>query len=200
MNAYEEKRAHRVKRMRRRADAKDSEAARLSADVQSMGEVMNGQPILVGHHSEHRHRRDVDRMHRKIGQSCDASDEATALRSAAHRAERNTAVSSDDPDATTKLRRKIAKKESFRDQCKDVNKKIRAAQRAAKKTGADWKLVAKEHLLELGLSEMAADAALEKDFAGRIGVPSYVLTNAGSEIRRLKKRLAEAGGFLSRLG
>lgn len=84
--------ADREQRMSDRADALDakadryaasSDAAVAAADQISSGIPM-GQPILVGHHSERRHRRDLDRMHRLHERSWD--DDRTA-REAARRAE-----------------------------------------------------------------------------------------------------------------
>src|SRR5258707_866849 len=62
-NPYEAKRAARIERMRARAKrlAHGAEAARDSA--RAIGAMIPfGQPILVGHHSERRHRRDLERI------------------------------------------------------------------------------------------------------------------------------------------
>ena len=84
--------ADRAQRMSDRAaglDAKarryeaSSEAAQAAADRISDA-IPFGQPILVGHHSEGRHRRDLDRIHRLTERSWD--DDRTA-RVAAERAE-----------------------------------------------------------------------------------------------------------------
>ena len=57
-----------------------------------------GQPILVGHHSERRHRRDLDRIHRNLERAMEAEKTAKEL---AYRAAAvgTGGISSDDPDA-----------------------------------------------------------------------------------------------------
>lgn len=200
-SAYEAKRAAKVDRLRSRAAAKRRERSALHKGIDRLGEVMNGQPVLVGHHSERRHRRDLEKMNRNMRKACDLEREAQSLERRADAAESSTAVHSDDPEAVRKIREKIAAKEAFREQCKAVNAKIREAKRKAKKTGEPWEPVAKELLVEqLGLSPATADAAMAPDFGNRHGVPSYVLTNCGAEIRRLKKRLVELEAASKREG
>jgi hypothetical protein len=59
-----------------------------------------GQPILVGHHSERRHRRDIDRIGRAMGASVDASraadDERRKAQAAAHRVAKTDARKAGD--------------------------------------------------------------------------------------------------------
>lgn len=47
------------------------------AHVHNMAELMNGQPVLVGHHSEKRHRRDLARMSDNMRKACAADRRAT---------------------------------------------------------------------------------------------------------------------------
>jgi len=64
--------ADRAQRMSERAAALDAKAERYEASAEAAQAAADrisdaipfGQPILVGHHSEGRHRRDLDRMHR----------------------------------------------------------------------------------------------------------------------------------------
>lgn len=126
---YEERKEARVDRLEARAAKArgESESASKSASksAHAMAGIMNGQPILVGHHSEGRHRRDLDRMDRNMRKSIDSSREADRLASAAAAAESNAAVSSDDPDAVAKLRAKLAKMEAEREAYKAHNRKAR---------------------------------------------------------------------------
>jgi hypothetical protein len=46
-------------------------------------------------------------------------------------------------------------------------------------------------LVDMGIGKGAAEDLVLPDFAGRIGVPDYRLRNLGSEIRRLKQRIAQ---------
>lgn len=63
------------------------ESGRRIADMIPMG-----QPILVGHHSERRHRRDLDRIHRSGGRAVAAWDEADNRERRAHSAAQRVAA------------------------------------------------------------------------------------------------------------
>ncbi len=108
MNAHEQKQAARAERMRARAASLQSEVAARHAHDQKIHEVMNGTPILVGHHSEGRHRRQVAKFHRNIRKNVEQTEEAAALERRADAVESNSSISSDDPDALAKLRAKLA--------------------------------------------------------------------------------------------
>lgn len=62
MNAYEWKLEARRQRLERAADRAKQEGESRLATADQMAYQMNGQPILVGHHSEKRHRRQIDKM------------------------------------------------------------------------------------------------------------------------------------------
>lgn len=202
MNDYEQKKADRIDRMRDRADKAAATASRrLGAERSILGHIPMGQPVLVGHHSEKRHRRDLARAdaHRRAGYG--AQGKAANLRARADAAESSTAVSSDDPEAVTKLKEKIDAKEKFRDECKRVNALIRAAKTKAKKAGLPWEPIAIDSIVEtMGYKRASAKGACAPDYGGRHGIPSYVLTNCGAEIRRLKKRLASLSASAARDG
>jgi len=97
-------------------------------------------------------------------------------------------VSSDDPEAIAKLRRKLASLESIQSRMKTGNTIVR-----------DRKLSDAEKVAELtklGLTEALAAKALTPDFAGRVGFPEYALKNNNAEIRRVRARIEtlEAAG------
>lgn len=50
----------------------------------------------------------------------------------------------------------------------------------------------------LGVSDTTIAKLKAPDFAGRVGFPSYELTNNGANIRRMKKRIAELEAEASR--
>ena len=90
----------------------------VSAD--GMARRMDGQPILVGHHPEKRHRRQIARMHNhcRVGFARLREAEELALRAGAVG---SGGISSDDPDAPDKLRQKVAELQARRDRMKQVN-------------------------------------------------------------------------------
>lgn len=87
----------RVEGSRRRAERLSEKADRLEADSDGYSAgakritdgIPFGQPILVGHHSERRHRRDLDRAHDLMGKSVQAHRDATETARAAEAAESN---------------------------------------------------------------------------------------------------------------
>lgn len=179
MNSYEEKKAARIERMRARADNLRNESTRRLDTAHRIGDAIPmGQPILVGHHSEGRHRRDIARIDTNMRKGIEASKEADALDRRADHAESNRAVSSDDPDAPAKLTAKADKLEAICEKMVAINKLIRR-----KAPIAD--------LVVMGLTEASAAKLYEPDFCGRIGFAPYQLTNARAEARRARAR-AEA--------
>ncbi|MCP3942943.1 MAG: PLxRFG domain-containing protein, partial [Desulfobacteraceae bacterium] len=67
---------------------------------------------------------------------------------------------------------------------------MKAANKIAKSKNKTKDLKIKE-LVNIGLSEKSSKGILEPDYAGRIGFPSYALTNNNATIRRTRSRLIE---------
>jgi hypothetical protein len=86
-------------------------------------------------------------------------------------------ISSDDPDAVTKIRAEIEKLEAQQKRMVAANKLIRKNDR--------------EGLAAMGFSEGTINQLFQPDFCGRLGFPDYATTNNGANIRRLKKRIEE---------
>lgn len=142
-----------------------------------------GQPILVGHHSERRHRRDIAKIDSSMRKGIEADNRSKEL--AARAASVGTAgISSDDPEAVRKLKVELNGLRVDQDRMKLGNALIRKHAKA----GADAQVAA---LMGAGFSEKLSRSALEKDFAGRIGFPAYAITNNGANIRRIEKRIEE---------
>jgi hypothetical protein len=199
---YAERRAARIARLEARAARLQRESAQAFGAARRIGDAIPfGQPILVGHHSEGRHRRDAAKIERNMRKGVAAAAEAERLERRVASAESNDAISSDDPEALTKLRAKLAKLESDRETMKRANVAIRKAQRSAKAGGTD---AARAIVLalgkELGWSEATATKLATPDFAGRIGFADYELTNRSAEARRLKDRIALLEAAAARSG
>lgn len=71
------RRADRLQNAARTAEAKSDEYYKKSH--QTIDQIPLGQPILVGHHSEARHRRDLDKSWNAMGKSVELSHKAEAL-------------------------------------------------------------------------------------------------------------------------
>ncbi len=118
----------RVDRLRERA-AKLREESSGRARRSLHGLPDNGQPILVGHHSERRHRAAIDRAHANMGKAIELEAEAERAESRADAAASSTAISSDDPDALAKLRAKLVEMEAERERYKVYNRQARKEKR-----------------------------------------------------------------------
>lgn len=186
MNAYEAKQEARRERLEARADRLERESH--GAYRQAMGcldGIEPGQPILVGHHSEKRHRRALDRHDGAMRKSIDAQNAAGEARAKA--ASVGTGgISSDDPDAIAKLQKQLAKCEAFQAKAKEYNRLVRAGR---KLHGGDGAKVA-EYLRSKGVDDTTAAALAKPDFCGRWGVPDYALTNNNANMRRIRQRIA----------
>ena len=178
--AYASKRTARIERMRGKAAKLNaaSEAARASSQ-RIADRIPVGQPILIGHHSQRRHERDLKRIRKSFSKSVSLATAAADLNRRADRAAKSTAVSSDDPDAVDKLREKLARINAARERMRAANAAIRAGGDAAGR------------LVALGFRTDEAAKLLKPDFAGRLGFPDYAHRNAASEAGRLERRIEQ---------
>lgn len=152
VNRYQEKLERRRERLERRAAKArgESRAAFESARVIADGIPM-GQPILVGHHSEGRHRRDIARIDRGMRKGIEAADRAAYYESAA--ASVGTAgVSSDDPEAISKLREQVEALKQCRDIEKHANAEIRKLCKE-REAATGKKLTQSDHVEVIGLMQ-----------------------------------------------
>jgi hypothetical protein len=117
---YEAQLAAKRRRMLERPERRDQEAREAAAQAGAIADrIPMGQPILVGHHSERRHRRDLDRIDRNMCKASEAAGEADDLRRRA--AKVGSTISAEDPDAADKLEAKLADLEASREAMKAVN-------------------------------------------------------------------------------
>jgi hypothetical protein len=178
MNDFESQRAEKAARFRKLAAKHENiSTGRHLAARQRLGMIPLGQPILIGHHSEKRHRKDLTHIDERLAKAKEHHDKAEYFRRRAAAAESNRAIFSDDPDATEKLVDKIERLKQRQGAMKRANQLIRKADR--------------EGLADLGFSEETITRLFSQDYAGRVGFPNYALTNNSANIRRLEKRLAD---------
>jgi hypothetical protein len=125
MNDYEAKKQARIDRLREAADKADRRSGdAIQASRAATEGIPFGQPILVGHHSEKRHRNALKRSDNAMRRACEEMNKAKDLRYRANAAEMNTSISSDDPEALAKLREKLEGLEAKRDKIKAANRKV----------------------------------------------------------------------------
>jgi hypothetical protein len=175
MNRYEAKQEARRARLAARAEKVAAEAQTHFRRVDAIASMIPfGQPILVGHHSEKRHRADIARIRNGMDKGVEASRKADQLQQRAA-AVGTAGVSSDDPDAVEKLKAKLAKLEATVARMKSANAALRREDH--------------DGLVALGFTEAQIVSLRSPDFAGRVGFPDYAFTNTGAEIRRIRARI-----------
>ena len=169
MTTYRERRLARAEKLDQWAASRAAKAAADYAAARAIADqIPFGQPILVGHHSERRHRNDIARIQNGFGRSFESSDKAEAMASRADtiRAQAETAIYDDDPDAIERLTAKIAALEAKREEMKAANAAFRKTNRET----------------------LRAMTAYERGQA--VPFPSYSITNLTGNIGRCKERLA----------
>lgn len=176
MNTYEQRQEARRQRYLDRAEKATGEADNHRARSDTLAHAMNGQPVLIGHHSEKRHRRDIGKMWDGMRRSVEATEKAEHYERKAAGVGK-AGISSDDPEAVVKLRARIEKLERDQADMVAVNKLVRKKDRAG--------------LATIGYDESTIAGFFTPDFMGRTGFPGYALTNNSGNIRRLKKRLEQ---------
>jgi hypothetical protein len=165
-----EKRERKAERLRSWAEAREAkqltlnEAAR--ADEAATG-IPFGQPILVGHHSERRHRNAIERIDRNMRAAVEHARKAEGMAARADEIERQAdrAIYDDDPDAIERLQAKLARLEAEREQRKQANAAYRREHREALK----------------------AMSAYERGQA--VPFPSYSLSNLSGVITTTRQRI-----------
>jgi len=126
MNNYEAKieaKRERYAELSQKAAERSDVAYNQSRSLVNM--IPFGQPILVGHHSEKRHRRDIERINSGMRKSIeeDKKSEYYAKKAEGYGTH---GISSDDPAAVEKLEIKLAKLEDQQKNMKELNAEARA--------------------------------------------------------------------------
>ena len=181
-NAWEERRQERIERYLERAEKAEAEAERYrnSRAIRAVNDMM-GEPVKIGHHSERRHRRLLERADRDFARAMEAREKAEYYRQRAEAVKRNKAIYSDDPEAIRKLKEKLAALEQAHEEMKRINAMYRKAR------GDIDKMDIPDAMKEQFKAEKA------KWYMGPDNwrpFPSYSLQSNRAEIRRVKDRIA----------
>ena len=197
MNAYEEKQAARKLRLLDAADRHEEKASTAYArsDLsESASGIPLGQPILVGHHSEGRHRRAIARAHAAMDKSVEHGKTADKLRSKAAGVGTG-GISSDDPDALEKLREKLANLETAQANMKAANRIVRKWSKKGvthETEGTQFDSYAAELAAVADHFSAALARKILEPYCGRVvAFESYQLTNNNAKIKSAKDRIAQ---------
>lgn len=175
---YRGRQSDRYHRIAGRAEKAQAASGQAYARAMAIGDrFWGGQPILIGHHSERRHRRDLERMDQAMRASVQNDDKARHYQRRADGVGTG-GIASDDPAAVGLLRDKLQRLEAHQQAMKDANRMIRRTDPAGGLAGLGY---TPEQIAEL----------LKPGYGGRVGFADYELRNNGAEIRRVRQRLAE---------
>ena len=187
---YRERREAQAERLRQWATKRETRAEQAAASVDALtSSIPLGQPILLGHHSQRRAERDRDRIVNGTRRVVEHSTKAREFTSRAKNIEAAAehAIYSDDADAITRLKERIAGLENERDTIKAYNA-------ACRKGTADPATLPDNLERELANSiRVWGDVQCP---GGRF--PSYTLRNLSGNISRQKSRLAALTAGASR--
>lgn len=179
---FEERKERRIENAKRLAEKNEQLQESLLKQGDRIFAQMNGQPILIGHHSEKRHRREIERGHNIIRRGLEAGKKAKYYEEKAVTIATSNTISSDDPKALEKLRAKLQTLEDWQESMKGINKIVKNTKfNDAQKV---------EALVNFGIPEEKTYKLLAPDFCGRIGF-SYHLTNNNGNMKRIKDRIKQ---------
>ena len=180
--SYRDRRNARADRLDGWADKREVSATAGFEKADALADMIPfGQPILAGHHSEDRHRRDLDRINAAGFRALEDSQKADAMHSKAAniRAAADRAIYSDDEDAVERLKERIVGWEAERGRIKAYNASCR-------KGAPDASLL--DDAQRGNLASIARHAAYQLGKQGQF--PGYATSNITGRIASARKRLA----------
>lgn len=196
MTTYQERQEAKRERYEARAAKAEREAeARFNSHANETLRGMMGEPIKVGHHSEGRHRRLIDRAWKDMEKGAEAMDRAKHYQRKAAAVGRG-GISSDDPDAVDKLREKMAGLEARQAAMKAGNRAWTKAGKPMPNEVEKWGPIFEA----AGIPEQQ-----QADILRSLGIvwqgrpwPSYALANNNANIRRVKERISALESAIDR--
>lgn len=179
---FQESRNNRASRYARQAAKNQSKAESAFDNANAIGKnIPMGQPILIGHHSEKKHRKDLARIDNSMRAGIDAEKKSEYYKDRLDAMLSNTSISSDDPEALTKLKAKLQKLTEIQQFMKAANKCVRSG--------------SKEKFLNLDFGTEALWIEIFESDPSDRGFPRYRLTNNNSNMGRIKQRLEQLEKF-----
>lgn len=187
---------HRAERRREWAAGRERKAERhFGAADQIAHAIPLGQPVLVGHHSEKHHRRDLARIDSNMAAGVESHKMAERHADRASGIERqlDRSIFDDDPDAIEQLEARIAKREAARERGKRINAAWRQAGKPDPLDPEAWE----KFTAAVGPTD-AARAADGLRYQRRADVPGlfsfakpYDPAHDGANIRRDRERIEQ---------
>lgn len=116
---YEERRKRRIERYNELSEkAKEKSRTYSNSNANRILEMTPGQPILVGHYSEKKHRKLIEKAHNDIKKSIEMDDKSKFYSNRVESVENSKVIYNDDPNAIEKLKEKLERLENQRNSIK----------------------------------------------------------------------------------
>lgn len=181
---YREKIHKKIERLENYLDKAKHESSIRYKTAKALGDMIPmGQPILIGHHSERRHRRHIEEINSNMRKSIEADNKASYYERKIKNTENNYSISSDDPEAIEKLELKLASLNDLQTLMKRANEVIKK-----KKLNEEEKT---ERLIAQGFTFSEVKELLSLKRFGGMGFAGFQLTNNSANMRRVKLRIEE---------
>lgn len=188
MATGKERKQARADRYRERAlQAKAGSTAAYRRSEELVEHIPSGQPILVGHHSEKRHRRALDVHGTLWGRASNWSGRRIITRRKPRLPRHNRAIYAEDDDAVENLTARVAALESLQERMKAANRIIKNLKQTQKE-----KI---EALCRLGFERRNAEELFVPNCFGQIGFADFTIRNnrgqypAAEKTARKRRRL-----------
>lgn len=176
-----ERKERKAARLRRWASAQQDKAQANYSEAHQLAEhIPFGQPILVGHHSEKRMRRDIDRINNKMQRTIECTKKAERMHEKADNIDIQIerSIFDDDPDAIQRLEERLQELLLERESIKAYNKSCRAGK-------PDLSLLTEHEQHELATITRVMPEAL----GPKCQMPAFKLANLNGRITATKHRL-----------
>nr|DAL53424.1 MAG TPA_asm: protein of unknown function (DUF3560) [Caudoviricetes sp.] len=180
-NDYFERKEARIERLREKSEKMKAESVEAFSNARKIqNSIPLGQPILIGHYSEKRSKKDRDKIDASIKKSVEKQEQAEYYDEKIKAAEKNTKISSDNPQAIELLEDKISKLKARQQRYKDMNKYYRKY-----KTMLGFEDLSDEKAAEI-------NKRIDEDYSfNKKPAPSYILSNLNAMIKSAEKRLEQ---------
>lgn len=120
---YQEKQALKLERYQELQSKAERESQDAYNNSTRLSEAIPfGQPILIGHHSEARHRRDIERIRNNMNKSIELKEKAEYYKNKVDNILNPNSINSDNPEALNLLKEKLEGLEAKREKFKEYNK------------------------------------------------------------------------------
>lgn len=191
INAYEAKQERKRERKLRAADRAEARAASAERTATRIYDIIPfGQPILVGHHSERRHRRDIAKARAATTRRFMEYDKAKRLRRSAD-AIGTGGISSDDPSAVAKLEAELAAVTARLALEKDANAQLRKLDKAASKAKGGVATNQADWLAAIDKLNVPEDIKVALRMRARLfsWLPQFHVVNTNANRKRIEDRI-----------